>query len=107
MKFLFYISMFLSTVVCGAAEKISGGWTETGALPYSYAYARSYLGHQMRKDGWICKIGFTAGAKREQEHSVWYKGKRKMQVMIWRIDSGKTGYSKGEITANKQDKKKQ
>ena len=107
MKTLFYIFILFAAFVCAAVEKIPGGWTESGTLPYSYSYARSYLGHQMRKDGWICKIGFTAGQKREQEHSVWHKGNRKMQVMIWRIDSGKTGYSKGEITANKQDKKKQ
>ena len=105
MKTLFYIFIFLSALVGGAAEKIPGGWTESGTLPYSYAYARNYIGHQMRKAGWICKIGFTAGAKREQEHSVWFKGDKKMQLMIWRIDSGKTGYSKGEIIANKQDKK--
>lgn len=106
MKLFIYIFLFFSMFACCAAEKVSGGWTESGVLPYSYAYARSYLGHQMRKDGWICKIGFTAGAKREQEHSVWLKGNRKMQLMIWRIEAGKTGYSKGEIVADKQDKKK-
>ena len=109
MKILFSVFLFFIAigVLLAESKKIPGGWTESGTLPYSYAYARTYLGHQMRKDGWICKISFTAGAKREQEHSVWHKGNRKMQVMIWRIDSGKTGYSKGEITANKQDKKKQ
>ena len=106
MKFFIFILILTFSFYCNAIEKIPGGWTETGTLPYSYSYARSYIGHKMRKDGWICKIGFTAGQKREQEHSVWHKGNRKMQVMIWRIDSGKTGYSKGEITANKQDKKK-
>ena len=107
MKSLFYIFILISASFCNAAEKkIPGGWTESGILPYSYAYARSYIGHKMRKDGWICKIGFTAGKKREQEHSVWYKGNRKMQVMIWRIESGKTGYSKGEITGNKKGMKK-
>lgn len=107
MKKIFF-SLFAAILInCTAAEKkIPGGWTESGILPYSYAYARSYIGHKMRKDGWICKIGFTAGKKREQEHSVWHKGNRKMQVMIWRIESGKTGYSKGEITGNKQGMKK-
>ena len=100
MKLFIYIFLFFSMFACYAAEKPPGGWTESGVLNFSYAYARSYLGHQMRKNGWICKISFTAGAKREQEHSVWHKGNRKMQVMIWRIDSDKTGYSKGEITAN-------
>ena len=105
MKFFWYAIWFFCSIICTAAEKIPGGWTESGTLPYSYAYARTYIGYQMRKDGWTCKIGFTAGSKREQEHSVWHKGNRKMQVMIWRIDSGKTGFSKGEITANKQGKK--
>ena len=108
MKILFYIFIFFSMFVCRAAaeKKIPGGWTESGILPYSYAYARTYIGHKMRKEGWICKIGFTAGKKKEQEHSVWHKGNRKMQIMIWRIESGKTGYSKGEITGNKQGMKK-
>ena len=107
MRVLFYIFILFTAFVCGAAEKkVPGGWTESGTLPYSYAYARTYIGHKMRKDGWVCKIGFTAGAKREQEHSVWLKGNRKMQVMIWRIDSGKTGYSKGEIIPDKKGRKK-
>ena len=106
MKSFFYIFIYFCTFVCGAAEQIPGGWTESGTLPYSYAYARNYIGYQMRKDGWICKMGFTAGKKREQEHSVWHKGNRKMQIMIWRIDSGKTGFSKGEINSGKQGKKK-
>ena len=42
----------------------------------------------------------------KKENSVWHKGNRKMQIMIWRIESGKTGYSKGEITGNKQGMKK-
>ncbi len=103
MRVLFCIFIFLSAIICGAAEqKIPGGWTESGTLQYSYAYARSYIGHQMRKEGWVCKIAFTAGAQRNQEHSVWHKGNKKMQIMIWRIDSGITGYSKGEIAADKQ-----
>ena len=106
MKTLFYIFIFFSALACCAAEKVPGGWTESGVLNFSYAYARSYLGHQMRKNGWICKIGFTAGAKREQEHSVWQKGNQKMQLMIWRIDIGKTGYSKGLITVAKKGAKK-
>ena len=104
--FLFCTLFFLYIFSVIAIEKIPGGWTASGTLPYSYDYARNYIGHQLRKDGWICKIGFTAGAKREQEHSVWHKGNRKIQVMIWRIEPGKTGYSKGEITSNKQSKNK-
>ena len=106
MRTIVLIPFLVLALCCFAVEKIPGGWTESGTLPYSYAYARSYLGHQMRKDGWTCKIGFTAGPKREQEHSVWHKGNRKMQVMIWRIDVGKTGYSKGEIIDGKRDKKR-
>ena len=106
MKNFLFIILLTAASVSGAVEKVPGGWTESGTLPYSYSYARSYIGHQMRKDGWVCKMGFTAGAKREQEHSVWQKGKRKMQVMIWRIGVGKTGYSKGEIITEKQGKKR-
>ena len=81
------------------------GWQESGELEYSYAYARTWLGHRMRLEGWICKTGFTAGKNGEQEHSVWVKGSRKMQLMIWKIDSNRTGYSKGEIR-ERNDKRK-
>ena len=101
MKIFLYIFILFSASVCSAATKGSG-WSESGVLPYSYAYARSYIGYQLRKEGWICKTGFTAGAKREQEHSVWHKGNKKMQVMVWRIDSGKTGYSKGAFSSDKK-----
>lgn len=102
MKKVFYISVLIFPLLGGAAEKLPGKWSSSGVLDYSYAYARNYLGYQMRKAKWRCKTCFTAGAKQEQEHSVWYKGNRKMQLMIWRIDSGKTGFAKGEITAGKK-----
>lgn len=98
--------LLIGTLTCAAVEKIPGSWTESGVLPYSYDYARNYLGHQMRREGWVCKKGFTAGKKREQEHSVWQRGNRKMQMMIWRIETGKTGYSKGEIIREKRTVKK-
>lgn len=88
-----------------AVPIFAAGWTESGELEYSYAYARTVLGHRMRAAGWVCKLGFTAGKNGEQEHSVWVKGSRKMQLMIWKIDSSRTGYSKGEITAG-DDKRK-
>ena len=88
-----------------AVPVFASGWTESGELAYSYAYARTVLGHRMRAAGWVCKLGFTAGKNGEQEHSVWVKGSRKMQLMIWKIDSGRTGYSKGEIKAG-DDKRK-
>lgn len=83
----------------------AGGWQETGEVKYSYAYARTWFGYQMRKQGWSCKLGFTAGKKREMEHSVWKKGNRELQLMIWRIDSNRTGYSKGEIPGENRARK--
>ncbi len=93
---LFILLAFLPFVGVYAAS----GWTESGEVEYSYAYARTWLGHKMRLDGWRCKVGFTSGVKREMEHSVWEKNGRKMQMMIWRIDVNKTGYSLGEIPKN-------
>ena len=83
--------------LAAAPEPPAAEWTESGVLEYSYAYARNWLGYRMRRDGWVCRIGFTAGRNGEQEHSVWVKGDRKMQLMIWKIDSNRTGYSKGEL----------
>ena len=100
MKTLLQISLFAAIVGAGGLGRAeSAGWTESGVLEYSYAYARSWLGYRMRRDGWVCRIGFTAGRNGEQEHSVWIRGPRKMQLMIWIIDSNRTGYAKGEIGA--------
>ena len=96
---------FIFGALAAAFAAAAAGWTESGELEYSYAYARTVLGHRMRAAGWVCKLGFTAGKTGEQEHSVWVKGSRKMQLMIWKIDSGRTGYSKGEIKAG-DDKRK-
>ena len=106
MKKAFCISVLCLTVclLCRGNE-IPGNWQESGELEYSYAYARTVLGYRMRRDGWVCKLGFTAGKNGEQEHSVWVKGSRKMQLMIWKIDSNRTGYSKGEIR-DRKDKRK-
>ena len=101
-----FIKHFLTLLALSVAfTATAAGWTESGELAYSYAYARTVLGHRMRAAGWVCKLGFTAGKNGEQEHSVWVKGSRKMQLMIWKIDSGRTGYSKGEIKAG-DDKRK-
>ncbi|MEG1979556.1 MAG: hypothetical protein RR060_02465 [Victivallaceae bacterium] len=66
-------------------------------MSYSFVYARTWMGHQMRKNGWKCQQAFTAGKRQNQEHSVWRKGNKKMQIMLWRIDANKTGYAQGEI----------
>ena len=94
----------LLAIACMAGEA-GDGWQESGELAYSYAYARSWLGHRMRREGWRCTVCFTAGRRGEQEHSVWVRGERKMQLMIWRIDSGRTGYCKGELKPQAEDGK--
>ncbi len=77
------------------ADEKTDGWTTTGELAYSFAYARNYLGHKLRLKGWECSLGVTAGKGRNIEISVWERDGKKLQLMIWRIDSGRTGYSWG------------
>lgn len=77
------------------------GWETTGEVPYSYAYARNYLGFQLRREGWRCEFGFTTGKHGEVEHSVWRRGKRRLQMMVWRIAVGRTGFSRAEIQPEK------
>lgn len=98
--------IFIFYVICASCavpgKSIPGKWQEHGVLAYDYTYARSVMGFRMRRDGWICKVSFTAGKKGIQEHSVWRKGLREKQLMIWRIDTGKTGYSIGEILSGRK-----
>ena len=102
MKKILSILFLSGSLMVLAVMNDAGSWQESGELSYSYAYARTVLGFRMRRDGWVCLLGFTAGKHGEQEHSVWMKGNRKMQLMIWRIDSGRTGYAKGEIREGKR-----
>ena len=76
-KIAIFLVLFPTLLLTAAETRPAGGWQETGELAYSYAYARSVLGHRMRRDGWVCTFGFTAGKCREQEHSVWQKGRRR------------------------------
>ena len=100
---LFLLAGLLVLGVSSFADVGEGdGWQVTGEVPYSYAYARSYLGFQLRREGWSCIQGFTTGAHGEVEHSVWSKGERRLQMMVWRIGVGRTGYSQGEFSAARQ-----
>lgn len=118
-----FISVILACVILiscvsesSAAEKTVAGkgdadtdkkaetWDESGTLDYAYAYARNYIGYKMRRAKWKCVMAFTSGGRGEVEHSVWTKGEKKLQLMIWRIDANKTGYSHAYIRDD--DKKK-
>ena len=77
------------TVGCGRAP-------ERGEIPYDFPYACRKFGQKMRLAGWKCQLIFTVG--RHQEHSIWEKNGRRKQLMIWRMDTGRTGYLSGEIT---------
>ncbi len=89
--------LFCAILLTFSIMGLPGGWQESGEVKFSYAYARTWFGYQMRKQGWSCRLGFTSGEKRDMEHSIWQKGNRELQLMIWRIDSNRTGYAKGEI----------
>ncbi len=87
-----------------AANSSKKGWDFSGELAYSYAYARTWVGGKMRQAGWRCVKAFTSGAKNEIEHSIWSKGEQRLQMMIWRIDSDKTGYSQSNLGKGKVKK---
>ena len=103
-KKIIYIFLFTIFACFAATAKESKGWEISGTLPYSYAYARTWAGGKMRQAGWKCIKAFTSGKKNEIEHSVWQKGSRKLQMMLWRIDSDKTGYSQNSLTKGKINK---
>ena len=100
------ILLFLFLLLCGFCLMAKGnsGWDISGELPYSYAYARTWVGGKMRHAGWKCTKAFTSGKKNEIEHSIWQKGSQRLQMMLWRIDSDKTGYSQSSLTKEKIEK---
>ena len=99
--YIVFIFIFAGSV---AMAQDRNGWDISGELPYSYAYTRTWAGGKMRQAGWKCIKAFTSGKNNEIEHSIWQKGNKKLQMMLWRIDSGKTGYSQGSLTKEKIDK---
>ena len=52
-RFAIFLVLFPTLLLTAAETKPAGGWQETGELAYSYAYARSVLGHRMRSAGWV------------------------------------------------------
>lgn len=103
-KKIFFIFLFTILACFAATAKESKTWDISGELPYSYAYARTWVGGKMRQAGWKCTKSFTSGKKNEIEHSIWERGSRKLQMMLWRIDSDKTGYSQSSLTKEKIEK---
>ena len=84
--------------------KPAAGWDHTGELSYSYAYARSWVGNKMRTQGWRCTKSFSSGRNGTVEHSIWINGTRTVQMMIWRISSGRTGFAQKELNKGKFQK---
>ena len=103
-KKIFFIFLFTILACFSATAKESKTWDISGELPYSYPYARTWVGGKMRQAGWKCIKAFTSGKKNEIEHSIWEKGTSKLQMMLWRIASDKTGYSQRSLTKSKTDK---
>ncbi|MBQ9754238.1 MAG: hypothetical protein IJV93_05750 [Lentisphaeria bacterium] len=104
MKKKFYIFLFVILAAFPLRAEERNGWGISGELPYSYPYARTWVGGKMRQAGWKCIKAFTSGKKNEIEHSIWEKGTSKLQMMLWRIASDKTGYSQRSLTKSKTDK---
>lgn len=101
-KSIYFLFILFACFLVEAKEH--HGWDISGELPYSYAYARTWAGGKMRQAGWKCTRAFTSGKRNEVEHSIWIKGKQRLQMMLWRIDSGKTGYSQSSLTKGKLKK---
>lgn len=103
---MYKITLFLllQLVFISSYARGNKGWDVSGELPYSYAYARSWAGNKMRSAGWQCIRAFTSGKKNEIEHSIWRKDCQKLQMMLWRIDSDKTGYAQSSLSGKKTDK---
>jgi len=83
-------------------QKPSGGWENSGQMPYSFASAKIRMKVKKERQGYRLVHEIDMGKRNDHCLLLWEKNGRQTLVMLWRIDVNKTGYSLGEI----KDKKK-
>jgi len=80
-------------------------WTQTGENDCSLLSARDKWNASLKRQGWTLKNEFTPVKSADQYFSVWRREGRRIILMLWRIDSGKSGFSWGDYSAANKEAK--
>jgi len=73
--------------------KPSVGWPESGEIPLSFVSARKKLAVKLAKKGW-CHV-HTINLGKDRKLESWDRGGEELTLMVWRMGTGRTGYSLG------------
>ena len=66
-------------------------------MPYSYAAARMRMITQFEGRGFHLRHEISLGHRNDRCLMLWEQGEKRILVMLWRVDVGKTGFSIGEF----------
>lgn len=74
-------------------------WRETGEIGASYAVAREQMRGCLERQGWRLRrqIPLPAGKPSDprQELTVWERGPRRILVLVWELEPGRSGFGWG------------
>lgn len=69
------------------------GWSASGTIGLSFAQAKARLGSAISSAGWTHL--HTIELSKDRVLEAWSRGLDELTVMIWRVSSGRSGFSYG------------
>lgn len=69
------------------------GWQTVGELPVSFQQAQTQLSARIAAANWAHVHTITLG--RDRVLDAWRRGKEELTVMVWRVETAKSGFSYG------------
>jgi len=85
------------TAVVAVSDDSGTTWRCNGAMPVTYASTVNQMKACLGGQGWRVKQVIVMGEKKDRTLLSFENGKRKITVMIWRIDLAQTGFSWGIV----------
>lgn len=84
----------------------TGRWQVTGSLPGALPVARRDFGLSLHRQGWsMATKTVMGGPGAAMSLTVWVKGERRLLLMLWENEPGKTRFSLGEEDGKKRKRK--
>lgn len=87
------------------SDDSGAAWSQTGENGCSVALARAKWYGTLTRQRWTLKDEFHPAGAPDQFFSVWTKQDSEIILMLWRIDSGNSGFSWGDSSAGGECKK--
>ena len=87
------------------SDDTGAAWARAGENDCSLLAAKAKWHASLKRQGWTLGNEFSPAKSADQYFSVWQKKKSRIILMLWRIDSGKSGFSWGDYSAPKREAK--